>query len=341
MAKYRRSRHMGSRKAAARTFCFAGDWPGENDTVIVFPIHCVFWILTCILTGLLCFFGSTPLVPRAEATEPPRPHGTAELEEQAQFGLSVLMAAYPGEIVEVVAEGDRCYAVTRSGSRFAYDDGRVKSAEEALSDPDLEDMLAQPYLPGPLTGDPPAGWHPGRRRVTAFLAEVYGRNAAEVSAACRPVRFLDRTVAFNARNGAADALERVAARLEDLVARDRGLRDVLYPVVGTFNWRTIAGTSRLSMHALAIAVDVNPGRNPYWRHHRRPSDSLARRHFFPVEVVSAFEAEGFIWGGKWAEYDIMHFEYRPELLIKARAIGGDRSVLNMGPQCGAGRHAAQ
>ncbi|KUG29643.1 hypothetical protein ASZ90_000469 [hydrocarbon metagenome] len=284
------------------------------------------------LAGWLCLACSAFLAARAEATEP---------EKKARLDLSVLMAAYPGVIVEVVAEGDRFSAVTRSGSRYIYDDGRAKSAEEALSDPDLEDMLVQPYQPGPLAGDPAAGWHPGRRRVTAFLAEVYGRNAAEVSAACRPVRFLDRTVAFNARNGAADALERVAARLEDLVARDRGLRDVLYPVVGTFNWRTIAGTNRLSMHALAIAVDVNPGRNPYWRHHRRPSDRLARRQSFPPEVVSAFEAEGFIWGGKWAEYDIMHFEYRPELLIKARRIEGDRSVLDMDSKSGAGRDTAQ
>ena len=33
----------------------------------------------------------------------------------------------------------------------------------------------------------------------------------------------------------------------------------------------------------------------------------------PQEIVDAFEAEGFIWGGRWAHYDTMHFEYRPEL----------------------------
>jgi hypothetical protein len=122
---------------------------------------------------------------------------------------------------------------------------------------------------------------------------------------------------FNSRNGAADALERVSRRLGELVAREPKLKEGVVSGVGTFCWRTIAGTRRLSMHALAIAVDVNPGRNPYWRHHRRPSDMLARRRDFPKDVLAAFEAEGFIWGGKWAEYDIMHFEYRPELLIKA------------------------
>ena len=30
-------------------------------------------------------------------------------------------------------------------------------------------------------------------------------------------------------------------------------------------------------------------------------------------MIQIFEAEGFIWGGKWDFYDNMHFEYRPEL----------------------------
>ncbi|MEF3698983.1 M15 family metallopeptidase [Desulfolutivibrio sp.] len=309
--------------------------------MIIFPHCCAYRILTYLLTGSLCIAGNVLLTAWAEAAETPQGAPGGESGTVQQLDLAVLLAAYPGVIVEVVAEDGRIFAVTRSGKRFVYDDGRTKSVDEALEAPDLEDMLAQPYPVGPLTGDPPAGQHPGRRRVTEFLAEVYGQDAAEVSAACRPVRFLDRTVPFNSRNGAADALERVAARLEDLVARDRGLRDVLYPVVGTFNWRTIAGTSRLSMHALGIAVDVNPGRNPYWRHHRRPSDKLARRQSFPGEVVAAFEAEGFIWGGKWAEYDIMHFEFRPELLIKARASRGDRSGLDEGTESDKNGHAAQ
>ena len=43
---------------------------------------------------------------------------------------------------------------------------------------------------------------------------------------------------------------------------------------------------------------------------------------YPAAIVAAFEAEGFIWGGKWHEYDLMHFEYRPELICKARILRG-------------------
>jgi hypothetical protein len=40
---------------------------------------------------------------------------------------------------------------------------------------------------------------------------------------------------------------------------------------------------------------------------------VLHRNRIPFEVVEPFEAEGFIWGGKWYHYDTMHFEYRPEL----------------------------
>jgi hypothetical protein len=34
----------------------------------------------------------------------------------------------------------------------------------------------------------------------------------------------------------------------------------------------------------------------------------------PADVVAVFERHGFIWGGRWAHFDTVHFEYRPELL---------------------------
>jgi hypothetical protein len=45
---------------------------------------------------------------------------------------------------------------------------------------------------------------------------------------------------------------------------------------------------------------------------------LALQTAYPWEIVAAFEEQGFIWGGKWYHYDTIHFEYRPELLAKAR-----------------------
>jgi hypothetical protein len=42
----------------------------------------------------------------------------------------------------------------------------------------------------------------------------------------------------------------------------------------------------------------------------------AMRNNYPQEIVELFEKHGFIWGGKWSHFDLMHFEYRPEMLKK-------------------------
>jgi hypothetical protein len=36
-----------------------------------------------------------------------------------------------------------------------------------------------------------------------------------------------------------------------------------------------------------------------------------------------FEKHGFIWGGKWGHFDIMHYEYRPEIILKSRYFSGE------------------
>ena len=203
------------------------------------------------------------------------------------------------------------------GARLVYDDGRAKDAETALEDTDLEDMLAQVYPLEPLSAEPAPGFHPGRRRVQALFKAAYGHDAAQVKANLAPVPFLGKPVLFNRKNGAAQALEAVGRDLETLLAARPGLKAHLLPVAGTFAWRPIAGTERLSMHSFGVAIDLNPKRNGYWRWHAG-GDPLPLRLAFPAEVVAVFERHGFIWGGKWAEFDIMHFEYRPELVAKAR-----------------------
>ena len=43
----------------------------------------------------------------------------------------------------------------------------------------------------------------------------------------------------------------------------------------------------------------------------------------PEAVVKAFERRGFVWGGKWFFWDLVHFEYRPEILF----LNGEKPVL--------------
>ena len=227
--------------------------------------------------------------------------------------LDLLRRFYPEAVKSIEANG----LVLSDGTRLIYDDGRAKDEETALNDPDIKDMLAQPYPLARVSAEPAPGFHPGRRRVTAFFKAVYGHDAAEVKANLVPVRFLDTTVLFNSRSGAAQALEAVGRDLERLSAAHPEFKPRLLPISGTFAWRAIAGTERLSMHSFGAAIDLNAKRNTYWQWYTG-DNPLGLRTAFPPEVVEAFERHGFIWGGKWAEFDIMHFEYRPELIAKAR-----------------------
>lgn len=270
------------------------------------------FLVLCALSCLLAAF------PAAGQTLPP----------QARRDLGVLATVYPGlfRAIEIAPTG-RITAVLADGARVAYDDGRPRTPQQMVEDPDIKSMLAQPYTPGPVTAEPPLWFSPGRQRVQAIFFALYGHTPAEVRANCRPVPFFGQSIPFNLRQGAAEAFARVSARLAKLAAVDPGLRKFLVPASGGMVWRTIAGTDRLSVHSFAAAVDVNPRGNPYWRNLPRGKNMLAVRQRFPEAIVAAFEAEGFIWGGKWAEFDFMHFEYRPELLLLARLARGENPPL--------------
>jgi hypothetical protein len=87
-----------------------------------------------------------------------------------------------------------------------------------------------------------------------------------------------------------------------------------------FNGRFVAGTTRWSMHAYGLAVDVNPLQNP-WVHDGvvdppagAPYVDRTATHFAVLRdgdpVVRAFEAIGWEWGGRWEAPDWHHFNAR-------------------------------
>lgn len=79
---------------------------------------------------------------------------------------------------------------------------------------------------------------------------------------------------------------------------------------GTYNYRKISKTNRLSMHSFGIAIDLDTKYSNYWLW----DNKFKYKNKIPIEIVEIFEKYGFIWGGRWYHYDTMHFEYRPELL---------------------------
>lgn len=90
-----------------------------------------------------------------------------------------------------------------------------------------------------------------------------------------------------------------------------------------FNYRTVAGSSSLSRHALGTAIDINPLYNPYITRdeqgeiHCAPAGGapyMDRSQNFPFKIdeedlcCQLFIEEGFTWGGSWKNRpDYMHF----------------------------------
>ena len=95
-------------------------------------------------------------------------------------------------------------------------------------------------------------------------------------------------------------------------------------IVTGWNWRNVASSGSRSFHSYGIAIDILPknlgGLETYWLWASRHNPQwwnipYSGRYHPPDEVIRAFESHGFIWGGKWANFDTMHFEYHPETFI--------------------------
>ena len=238
------------------------------------------------------------------------------------------------------------------GRSVPCDDGLELPFLERLKNPDIASMLSQTYPIGPTALPiKQVDFSPGGIRSQDFMMAVYGASRAEVSSQLVDVNFLGQRIKFTKLNGAAAALSAVGQDLMKLYRENTDAKLIKYlkpyvegPCRGearcnlqndTFVWRLVAGTKTLSNHSFGTAIDMQPSNGTeYWVwdlrqmvHEGRAvwKENSARTDLhdilnyepltnadYPSKVVEAFEKHGFIWGGKWYRYDIMHFEFRPE-----------------------------
>lgn len=197
-----------------------------------------------------------------------------------------------------------------NGFAMKFDDGKTKDKNELLNSADVEDMLSENY---DFSNTLPPKNNAGRYRNYEFFDQIYGATKSEVMNNLKDVVWLKnsvkKVVKFNGKNGASNALQMVSDELDELLKTRPEMIAFLNNPSGTFNWRIIAGTNRKSAHSYGIAIDINTDKSDYWRW----SKDGKYKNQIPSEIVQIFEKYGFIWGGKWKNFDTMHFEYRPEL----------------------------
>lgn len=247
-----------------------------------------------------------------------------------------LKRAYP-TLVSVQSSGDDA-VITVKGASFDWAWGRLLPPQ--LADR-WQDYAPLPFYPYPREVPDVASWSDEKvsetesrlatrrnsapRRNSGFFDALWSvHNRADADESQRTVRFLGFGVTVHRSVQA--PLARVEARILSRRASDPTLDAFVRGLshLEGFNWRVIAETQSRSNHAYGIAIDLIPksyGRLiPYWlwAPQEKPGwyrTAWARRWQPHPAVVEAFEAEGFIWGGKWLLFDTIHFEYRPEILI--------------------------
>ena len=235
------------------------------------------------------------------------PAGAARISLEEK--LEILVQSYPDHVTRV----ENNHLIMTDGTKIIIDDGQEKTHQQKLSDPDIEDMLSQNYsLNSCYHGATETNFDPGRIRVDAFFRSVYGTSSQAVSEVIVPVNWFGQGVRVTRIKGVNNALKKVAG---DLIQLDPNLRKYFAVTAGTFNWRQISGTNRMSVHSFAAAIDINVEYGDYWRWAGgKPGNVPNYKNQIPMEVVEIFERHGFIWGGKWYHFDTIHFEYRPELI---------------------------
>lgn len=244
-----------------------------------------------------------------------------EYDTTMKQDLLCLMIAYP-EFITNIERGDngKVFIIMKSGKRILYDDKNIKSFDQKLSNPDLQDMMQQAYPLTSINSLMDINFDPGRCRVYSLLNEVYGSSKHQVELNLKNVNTGSGRSQFNGNNNASTSLNNVMKELIPLSQNRKDIASCLYPCNGTFNYRIIAGTGRLSPHGFGIAIDLARDNRDFWKWASREQGEK-RLISYSKEMVEVFEKNNFVWGGKWGHFDILHFEYRPEIILKARYFG--------------------
>lgn len=231
--------------------------------------------------------------------------------------LLCLMLAYPEYIINIEENNGCIYLVMKSGKKLLYDDKSRKNPQDKLANPDLQDTLEQIYPLSPVNSIMEMNFDPGRSRPYGLLSQVYGTSKQTIESKLTKVKVGYTNYQFNSNNNAANSLQCVMKEVMPLSETNQNIRKCLLPCNGTFNYRIISGTNRLSPHAFGIAIDLASDKRDYWKWASKEAGEK-RLTSYSSELVEIFENNGFVWGGKWSHFDILHFEYRPEIILKAR-----------------------
>lgn len=240
------------------------------------------------------------------------------VKDNIKRDLLVLMIAYSEYINTIEKNQDgKIYILMNNGKKILYDDCSIKSIEDKFFKPDLQDILEEYYPLDNISKVMEENRDPGRGRHYGLLGSVYGESRESIEKNLINIDTYYGTVMFNKSNGAATNLKRALDEIVILEKSSPKINEFVTPISDTYNYKIIQDTNLLSPHSYGIAIDLNKNDSDYWKLSSREKGD-ARIKSYPKEIVQIFEKYGFVWGGKWSHFDILHFEYKPEIILKAK-----------------------
>ncbi|MFD2940436.1 M15 family metallopeptidase [Flavobacterium notoginsengisoli] len=232
--------------------------------------------------------------------------------QEIPLNVQKLIKAYPDQIV-----GYKDNKIIFSDkSNLIYDDFKNKTNQELLDNPDIEDQFKFVYKRADKNLIPKED--AGRIRNEAFFKKIYGNSKSEVESKMTEIIWCPKLVNQKIKVTTVNGIDKIVKKLSAELDNNPEFKKYITGIGGTFSWRKISGTNRLSMHSYGMTIDINVKNSNYWQWDckcKNEEATLSYRNQIPFKLVSIFEKYGFIWGGNWKHYDTMHFEYRPELLL--------------------------
>ena len=265
------------------------------------------------------------------------------VEDIAETTMKALYRAYPDQISPAeFRDGDWAFLIGEKW--FYYAEGRVLPEELRGEAAEYRAMRVNrnyrlelaPWSPPPER--PPAerppqtqnsGEGPNRRQPSSTSLDFYEaiwniRSRDDAYKQMAEIDFLGHTLKIHS------ALKSKVQHINEIIMNESKTNATVgqwidsLGIVQGLNWRNVANSRSRSYHSYGIAIDLLPenlnGLATYWQWSSQQNPNwraipYSGRYHPPDVVISTFESFGFIWGGKWPNYDTMHFEYHPEVFI--------------------------
>jgi len=244
---------------------------------------------------------------------------TSEISYMHRILIS-LISGYPENIERIdIKKND--FILHINGIKIYYQKGKMLS-EKNLPFADRFDPIFYSYNPGPQIL--PSLPRPLiSNRADDFLIALIGASEKEARKNCKWVPFLCHKVFVHrlCTSPLKQVEKTIIEKAKHSIIVKRFIDNI--KLIYSFDRREIEGASSMSYHAFGLALDIIPrsyGRkHVYWRWSKDLVKEwwaipISERWIPPVEVITAFEENGFVWGGKWFRFDNVHFEYRPEII---------------------------